>query len=171
MEWIGYAHNDAIRYILKKMKNEPTIIKNKKAIKKLVTEYFENTGFGKQPVKSKYPSPVAADELLVLLRKQLPLQKLLPEIERLENQVTKKILDEKDLLFFYSMAAIARHSAILWAPVDEGGEGVWPITSQSAKYCPYVEGYLADAKSYHEHGPFGFGYVVHDSIQAYVNAL
>jgi hypothetical protein len=142
MEWVGEAHNAGVRYVLRNVKIDPKKKPDQAAIKKLATEYFGVFGitgrrtpfrFQRHPdtkavVKSIQKKGIvthlgaeAVSTLLATLQKKLPLPKLLAEIERQEHAVTGK-LRGSDLLFFQGMAAVARHSAKLWAPVSEGGE-------------------------------------------------
>jgi hypothetical protein len=166
MEWIGVAHNDTIRYVFKKLKADPTLKKDPKTIENLIVEYFGLVGLASKPVKSKKLKEV--DELIAIMQKELPLEKLLAEIDRLEK--TPKILNEQDLLIFYSTAAVARHSIKLWTPTIEGGEDFGKNFGVPVMALPWIwHVAIADAKGMHESGG-GLGGALH-SISESVNYI
>jgi hypothetical protein len=67
---------------------------------------------------------------------------MLVEIDRIEKSGIRK-LRGRELLFFAGLCSLARHSARLWAPVKEGGEGTGTGTGQ-AKEIDWGEVFAAD---------------------------
>jgi hypothetical protein len=141
MEWVGMAHNAAIRHVFGQIelnsRNKPDLA----TISKLVHNYFKAVGVVTIPKNTLINSKsdvvkaiksvrkhtetdegaLAISSLFDVFENKPILSQLLARIEEQEHAATSK-LKGHDLLFFQGMASTARHSAILWAPIEEGGE-------------------------------------------------
>lgn len=187
MEWMGEAHNDGVRYVLGKLKIDRKKKVDQATIKKLATEYFGAVGitckraafrFQRHPdtgeiVKLMQKKGIVTNEgakvisaLLTTIQKKLPLSKLLVEIERQEHTAASKLHD-RELLFFQGIAAVARHSAKLWASVSEGGEDFGHVGTHGMAMKPINWGEVcyADVAGFLLGGPIGaVGFSVLDII-------
>lgn len=152
MEWVGEAHNACVRHVIGKLRIDPkmTVEQVLPEIEELVSEYFGAAGniAPKDTSIRSSPDSKVVSELLATLGRQLPLSGMLAAIEQLEATAVSE-LSGNDLLFFQGMSAIARHSAMLWAPAGEGGEALGNAVMKPNKY---VEVALADARGYKEGG-------------------
>lgn len=144
MEWVGEAHNAGVKWIISNFTLDPKMTREQAhtKIEKLATQYFDVVGFA---MRDRFPLESNADaksvievlekkgaitakgtqavsKLLATIQREQPLKTLLTEIEQQEHAAAGNLLND-DLLFFQSLAAIGRHSAKLWSPVDQGGEG------------------------------------------------
>lgn len=144
MEWVGEAHNAGVRWVIKnhtwdpKEAHEQALTK----IEKLTGQYFGAVGFVSRDRRllERHPDTKSMIEVLekkgtlttkgaqtvsklfVTIQKKIPLRTLLAEIEQEEHAAVGNLAGH-DLIFFQVLATIARHSAKLWAPVEQGGEG------------------------------------------------
>lgn len=141
MEWVGEAHNAAVRHVLGQIKLRKNREPDWERVEQLVVEYFDAVGlkgartrrFRRPPDPEEVVESIVSkgkvtkagaryvSALLTTFEKGLPLPRLLGEVER-QERAAARALRGRDLLFFQALASIGRHSARLWAPVAEGGE-------------------------------------------------
>lgn len=189
MEWVGEAHNAGVRYIGAKIKITPKTLPDQVEIEKFANEYFgavgiisqKNASFQKSPdtkviidslVKKGIVTLAGAKEISTLLtgiEEAQSLKMILNKIEQHEQSAIGSLRD-RELLFFQGMAAVARHSLKLWAPISEGGEDfgqsiIGASTAKKTNWRKVIHVALADVRGYLVGGPTG---AVIWSVLAYI---
>lgn len=174
MEWVGEVHNQSVNFILREMqrdtKNKPT----EKFVRKHVTDYFGSVGVTCEKIP-RYKNTLNVNktlegmkkngvitndcfediiELFNIIQKNEPLSKVLVEIDMQEHAAAKK-LHGPDLLHYQGLNAVIRHSAKLWAPVNEGGEDLGHKLLGVTKKVNWGEVACADGCGFEEGGIVG----------------
>ena len=171
MEWVGLLHNASLRYVFDRISTIAPKKPSKNIVKAIIEEYFAAAGI-REAVPKFNPKVTMESAIAALLKKNKvtkggaeALGKLAlllskpPKLATLTKQVTKlelesiRILDGADLLTFQAAAAVARHSAQLWAPKKDGGDG--QPTNYPQFSIDWGEVLAADCIGFFEGGPLG----------------
>ena len=144
MEWIGEMHNSGVKHVLKNFSLPKGKRSNRSAIEKevikLTNNYAKSAGLREMKVVKlqRLSHKVLAETMLkrtdctkkgvdavmsigIAIHQKQTTASLLEEIARQEQKNIKK-LKGVDLQHFQSTAALVRHSVILWASKNQGGD-------------------------------------------------
>lgn len=121
MEWVGEAHNAAVRHVLDAIGVEHIGSATPDAIETAVDSYLRAAGVtapARRPEISRAATAML-EELVSRLDKPSKLTALTTAVTALERRAARE-LKGQDLLVMQAAASVCRHSARLWAPKDAG---------------------------------------------------
>jgi len=136
-ENVGILHNEALKYVLEKTTEIPPSKETKAFVEKILNEKYENTSLSSIPAfpgnfndldlsvwidnfEVSEDLKVEAKKTFDLFKNANNLNEILISIENREVEANT-IFSGSELDLYYEHLAVARHTAIFWYPVDQGG--------------------------------------------------